>query len=79
MIEMEIGRKNKFEIKTEPRKLNTEQLSFGFVIWLGFCGISFATFVVEMFVSILLRIIKQQKIEKNIKIVKIKFAKVHPV
>jgi len=77
MIEMEIGRENKFDINTDPEKLNIEQLCFGFFIWLGFCGISLATFVLELFVWMLVRIIKQQM--RKSKTVKLKFAKIHPV
>ena len=45
----------KFEIQIEPMKLTIENLSFCFVIWLGFCGLSFIAFVSEIVWVILSR------------------------
>lgn len=48
MIDNEIGLKYKFTSKKEPTKLTIENLNFGFVIWIGFCGISVIAFVCEI-------------------------------
>jgi hypothetical protein len=51
MIDNEIGFKYKFILKNYPKKLTFENLSFGFVIWLGCCGISILVFACEIICS----------------------------
>ena len=57
--------------------LTVESLSFGFVIWLGCCGICVIAFTGEIFVSILQN--KIQILRQNIILHNIKQAKVHPL
>lgn len=42
----------------EPKVLTIDDLSFGFVLWLGACGISLITFLIELFMLKLRRIIR---------------------
>jgi hypothetical protein len=60
----------KIDFENGPKVLTVESLSFGFVLWLGACGVSFAAFVGE----ILWKFMTNRK-----KMVKVKNAKVQPV
>ena len=43
-----VGVKRKFSKTSEPRILAIENLDFGFVIWMWFCGICVIVFLVEL-------------------------------
>lgn len=66
MINKQVGLKLKFETQKDPTKLTVESLSFGFVIWLGCCGICVATFVCEFCFCVKLK----RNFENLIKIMK---------
>ncbi|KAL7015538.1 hypothetical protein ACKWTF_016505 [Chironomus riparius] len=55
----------------EPLMLTINDLNFGFIIWLGFCGASILGFFVEILFFIL------KKKFKKPKLIKVKPAKVH--
>lgn len=57
--------------------LTLNQLNFGFVIWLGCCGICFLFFTAELLFYLFCRIIKKTRSKKCIKKVK-KYSKVYP-
>ena len=60
--------------------LTLKDLSFGFVIWLSFCGVCFCVFMFESIFWILNRKIENlMKKEKKLEVRKVKYAKVHPV
>jgi hypothetical protein len=45
-----VYREHKKDAKIEPTILSFDNLEFGFVVWLGACGISVLEFLVEIFV-----------------------------
>lgn len=55
-----------------PSILVFDDLSFGFVLWLGACGISTCAFLLEV-------ISKVTRKKQEVKVRKVKFAKVHPI
>ena len=55
IIDGRVGVKIKFENLSQPTKLTVNSLSFGFIIWLGFCGFSLAAFFGEIIFAILKR------------------------
>lgn len=57
----------------EPQVLTLEGLSFGFVLYLGACGISFVVFIIEVMSNCL----KKKKIDRKM-IKKVKSVKIHP-
>ena len=63
-----LRKKKFFKIEEQTKVLSLNDLSFGFIIWLCFCGISFGAFILEM--------TKKHKPKKVPKL--FKFAKVHP-
>lgn len=48
-----------FEPPQEPQVLAIDDLSFGFVLWLGSCGISFAAFIFELIHPTLFRLMRK--------------------
>lgn len=65
MIDRRVGTNLKLLDNKEPRKLTIESLSFGFIIWLGYCGLSFAVFVGEYLWSKLCRkVLKKNSFSK---------------
>jgi len=78
-IENEIGVTYKFLTRKEPKRLTVQNLNFGFMIWLGFCGLSFMTFVGEvlyaklkkLIIHIEIRTLKQLELKvRPVKIIK---------
>lgn len=63
-------KKEYIKASSTPKVLTVKALAFGFNIWLGVCGCSIAAFIAE---------ISRGKWKKNVKVVKVKFAKVHPL
>jgi hypothetical protein len=53
--------------------LSLSDLSFGFVIWLVTCAVAVVVFIGEIVTKFI------EKFEKPKKLVKVKFAKVHPL
>lgn len=49
MIDNKINALHKIKTQKEPKQLTVESLSFGFIIWLAFCGFSVVTFLGEYF------------------------------
>ncbi|KAL7013934.1 hypothetical protein ACKWTF_015653 [Chironomus riparius] len=85
IIKDAMGEKMKFRVKKEPKVLTVENLDFGFFIWLGCCGCSFACFVLEAgyFLATMRYKVYRQNIRKP-KVTLIKksyqnYAKVHPI
>lgn len=56
-MENEIGSTYKFLTRKNPKRLTVENLNFGFVIWLGFCGLSVVTFFGEVLYAKLKKLI----------------------
>lgn len=68
------------KVEKLPKVLDVDDLAFGFNIWLGFCGISGVSFLLEMIsrLKIFKFTIFMNTQSNNVKIWKYKSAKVHP-
>ena len=69
------------KVGKNPKILDVDDLAFGFNIWLGFCAISGAAFVIELILgmrtckkNLSFEILKKKMINR-----KMKFAKVYPI
>lgn len=68
LLDNHLKRKKIVKLEDHARVLRLKDLLHGFNIWLGFCGISFVVFLVEVL----------SKIKEHKKLNKLKYAKVHP-
>lgn len=78
LIVKKIGNSKMFVSLKSPKRFSVDNLSYGFVIWLGFCGISFAAFCFELFFK-LSRCKNKKKKKKMKNFIILKFEKVHPI